>query len=189
MTFLQDYGFIVGGLIFLITALFKRNSASQLNQYINTINMLRVDIVTMKKEISDGKKEMNAVKDELHDKDKIVSLLEATSWDLPFPYWLKDMQYKMLYINSQYQKVFCINAVDYIGKRDIDVWGEDTAGKFRENDQKVIDSDKEYIIDENELDGYVVIKWKRRAGNIIIGIAGMCIPVEEFYDFRINTTQ
>lgn len=190
MSFIQEYGFIIGGVIFLLTALLRRTNATQMNQYINTINMLRVDMAVMKKESSDKigyfEAEFNLLRDELHDKDKLVSLLEATSWDLPFPYWLKDMQGKMIYINSEYEKKFRLRSIDYVGKNDADIWGDEVAERFKANDRIVIESDNEYIIDENELEGYVVIKWKRRAGNIIIGVAGMCMPSEFFTNYRLN---
>lgn len=180
MSLIQDYGLIIGGVFAMLAAFFRRNNVSQLNQYINMINAMRVDMANLKKESSDNAKFIRQLQLDLHDKDKLVALLEATSWDLPFPYWLKDMQCQMIYINQKYEKTFNVRSVDYIGKKDSDVWSTDEAAKFNANDMKLINGEIEYLTDDQEVPGYVVIKWKRWAGNILIGVAGMCIPAELF---------
>lgn len=183
MSIIQDYGLIIGGIFAMLAAFFRKNNVNQLNQYINTINIMRVDLTNLKKESSDNAKFIRQLQLDLHDKDKLVALLEATSWDLPFPYWLKDMQCQMIYINQKYEKTFNIRSVDYIGKKDTELWPGDQASKFSENDLKLINTDTEYLIDDQEVPGYVVIKWKRWAGNILIGVAGMCIPKELFHQY------
>jgi PAS domain-containing protein len=148
-----------------------------LNEYINTINMLRVDIVTLKKDMYDQSQTVKIMQNQVFEKDKLLSLLEATSWDLPFPYWLKDMQSKMIYVNKQYESQFNIKSADYINKTDYDVWPKEIADKYVDTDNEVISGSSEYVVDFHETIDHIVIKWKRRAGNIVIGIAGICVPL------------
>ncbi|WIC41457.1 hypothetical protein MA9V1_193 [Chryseobacterium phage MA9V-1] len=183
MSILQDYSVVIGSILVIVATFLKKGNVQQLNQYINTINMLRVDLLALKKDNADIASDIRKLQAELHDKDRLVALLEATSWDLPFPYWLKDMQHNMVYINAKYEKTFNVRSIDYVGKKDSDIWPVEIAEKFKANDQKMIDGDDEFIISQTEVDGFVVIKWKRWAGSILIGVAGMCIPINVFHNF------
>jgi PAS domain-containing protein len=57
---------------------------------------------------------------------------------LPLPAWIKAVDGTMLYINPAYQSVYGIETQNYVGLKDVDVWGEETANKFRKNDEDVI---------------------------------------------------
>jgi PAS domain-containing protein len=171
---------IGGSGIALATLLFKNllGNKSQTNEYIKTINMLRIDLSNFQKKMETNELRVNELVNKLHEKDKIVALLEATAWDTPFSYWLKDLSGKMLYINKRYEDQFKIKSSDYVGKSDFSVWDKEDSDIFRNNDLKLMESDEEYLIFDNEVKDHLVYKWKRRTGNVIIGIAGLCVPIE-----------
>lgn len=112
-----------------------------------------------------------------------IILLESAQDTLPFPMWLKDMQFKMLYLNKEYEKKFLTpmgkNATDYIGKYDEDVWGEEQGDVYRKHDMMAVMNRKVWSGVEPGVDGEKlrVVKWIRYAGEHPIGIAGLAIPV------------
>lgn len=64
-----------------------------------------------------------------------VALLDT----LPIPVWYKDRFGIMRYINPAYCAKFNIRPVDYIGKRDIEVWPKEVAEQFTKNDNSVLE--------------------------------------------------
>jgi predicted component of type VI protein secretion system len=80
---------IGGSGIALATLLFKNllGNKNKTNEYIKTINMLRIDLSNFQKKMENNELRVNELVNKLHEKDKIVALLEATAWDTPFSYW------------------------------------------------------------------------------------------------------
>lgn len=57
--------------------------------------------------------------------------------NLPLPAWAKDMDGKMLWINSEYSMQFGIKPNEYEGRTDYDVWPFEIAEKLRKHDLEV----------------------------------------------------
>lgn len=177
LTLLISSGLVGSGLT-LAYNYFTNKGTSKTNEYIKTINMLRFDIGETRKQLKEYSEKIDVLENRLHEKDKIVTLLEATAWESPFPYWLKGLNGEYLYVNKAYEVKFH-SLGNILGKTDIEVWGNEGGAVYHENDRLLINSKEEYIILDNELKGHLVYKWKRRAGNIVIGIAGISVPINQ----------
>lgn len=117
-------------------------------------------------------------------------IMESAGMNIPLPTWLKDLDGTMLAINDSYEFYFLkpINRTkeDYIGKTDFDIWNEEIAKIYKENDLAVLRSSKKIWFGEEPivLNGKDVTKeWKmlkyvRFAGELEIGIGGMAIPTK-----------
>ena len=72
------------------------------------------------------KKELSELREDLSDLKSQLIVMQTAYHDLPFPMWLKDMELKMIVVNSEYEKCFLIpqnkRASDYIGKTDTQTW-------------------------------------------------------------------
>lgn len=55
---------------------------------------------------------------------------------------MKDEQGRFVYINQPFERCFNIKMEDWLGKTDFDVWSEELALQFRENDRAVLAADK-----------------------------------------------
>jgi PAS domain-containing protein len=176
MTILEIFASATAGGTFIKLIEFFSRGVSP-NEHIKTINMLRNDINRLNLKIDSNQEVIDQLKEKLCEKDKLVSLLEATSWDSPFPYWIKDIHGRVIYINRVYEEVFNILSIDYIGKIDEEVWdNEDYINKSKENHEKLINSNEEYLIDYESFEDWNLVIWKTMAGNVVIGISGMSIP-------------
>lgn len=60
--------------------------------------------------------------------------------NLPLPAWAKDLNGKMIWINTEYSLRFDIKPSEYEGRDDYEVWPLPIAEKFRRNDLNVIKS-------------------------------------------------
>jgi PAS domain-containing protein len=115
-----------------------------------------------------------------------VTLLESSHQDAPIPIWLKDKHGVMLALNPEYERTFLIphgkTREDYLHKTDYDVWPEDIAAEYIRNDRLVMRTRKTWKGTETILDHqgnksqWQIIKYPRKAGGVLIGIAGMAIP-------------
>ena len=86
---------ITGGGGILLGYIFKyliQNKQSKSNEYINIINMQRHDITKLNNKVE-------RLREEMSEKEKLLTLLESSSWDSPFSYWLKDKQGYYIYVN------------------------------------------------------------------------------------------
>lgn len=174
----------------------KKDSSEEifkvLDEYKNMLNNMKLVDIDNKSMIAKNTtqiEELNIVISDLRSK---VILLETASHDLPFPMWLKDMEFKMLYLNHEYEKLFLkpngITTVDYIGKTDFDVWSVEIAESYMRSDKETIKSKNGVYIATNEIiivgennisEKYRVIKYLRYVGKIAIGIGGVAIPINE----------
>lgn len=81
------------------------------------------------------------------DKDlNIVDMFEQFMDSLPFEAWLKDVhltekgvtEFRMLLINKRYEFNYGVSRSRYEGETDDQIWGDEIAQAFRENDLKVL---------------------------------------------------
>lgn len=135
---------------------------------------------------SSKSQELIRLKREVSSLQDKVTLLESSHQDAPIPIWLKDRSGIMLALNPSYEKEFLIplgkNRKDYLHKSDYDIWPEEIAREYVQNDNFVMRTRSTWIGYENILDHkgdkvkWKIIKYPRTAGGVIIGIAGMAIP-------------
>ena len=141
-----------------------QNQLNKTNEYIKVINMQRHDITRLNNKVE-------VLREELNEKEKLLTLLESSSWDSPFSYWLKDTKGNYVYVNRSFEVEYKVR--DVIDKTDIELFGEELGKLYREHDRELLDSNKDYVIHTDEQEGKITYKWKRRAGNVVIGVAGL----------------
>ena len=142
-----------------------KNQVNKTNEYIKVINMQRHDITRLNNKVE-------VLRGELNEKERLLTLLESSSWDSPFSYWLKDTKGNYVYVNRSFEVENKIR--DVLGKTDIELFGDELGGLYRGHDKALLDSNEDYMIFTDELHGKIIYKWKRRAGNVVIGVAGLC---------------
>lgn len=158
---------ITGGGGILLGYIFKyliQNKQNKSNEYINIINMQRHDITKLNNKVE-------RLREEMSEKEKLLTLLESSSWDSPFSYWLKDKQGYYIYVNKSFEHEYGVT--DVIDKSDVDLFGEEAAKKYVAHDKLLLSSDRDYMIFTDEMEGKVTYKWKRKAGSLVIGVAGL----------------
>lgn len=117
-----------------------------------------------------------------------VEQLEVAQMDLPFPMWLKDTSGMMLSFNRRYEEVFLIprgvNRERYLGATDYDVWPEDVAKEFVRHDEIVKRTKKPWhgvedvLMASGKTRQFVIVKFPRLLGGVIIGVGGIAVPRE-----------
>ena len=175
---------IIGAVISAVSSILLKstvlNSAQRINQYINTINMLRADIVSLKADSAKTNAQLQELQLRLFEKDKQVVLLENTAWESPFPYWLKDLTGKYIYTNKAFSTIFNLDMSEVLNKTDVDIYGQEKGTRYYSTDKDLLKSTDSYIIYyEPDLPDFVCTKWKRCAGTALIGTAGQVIPLDK----------
>lgn len=158
---------ITGGGGILLGYIFKyltQTNNNKTNEYVKVINMQRHDITKLNNRVE-------MLRQEMAEKEKLLTLLESSTWDSPFSYWLKDKQGYYIYVNKSFEYEYKVT--DVIDKTDVDLFGEEAAKKYVAHDQLLLKSDKDYMIFTDEMEGKITYKWKRKAGNLVIGVAGL----------------
>ena len=112
-------------------------------------------------------------------------ILSIADDNYPNPKWMKSNDLMMLKLNKSYEdiylKPFGKSRSDYIGKYDHDIWPEDVAFRFRENDRKVLMSKKPITFSEKvpTADGkeieVEITKYPIIINGEIIGIGGFSV--------------
>lgn len=146
------------------------------DNYEQELKELRKEIEELKKQLSIEKQITDRLRSDL-------VFLESAHFEMPFPQWLKSLTGTMIKVNRQYEHVFLRpmnkDAEDYIGKKDVDIWGEEMANQFAKNDDLAKDSRLGYWIGKENINGteYQIVKYKLYAGSVCIGIAGLALPI------------
>lgn len=117
-----------------------------------------------------------------------ISTIKSSYPDLPIPMWLKDHNGVMLSLNKAYEDAFLfpqgMTRLDYLGKHDDDVWGEEIAEVFRQNDLRAISQKKMSFVIEDDLDsdvlkGWQFFKYPKYVDGIFVGVGGLALPETE----------
>lgn len=73
-----------------------------------------------------------------------TTLLTAVRNDLPVPVWGKDIAFRNMFVNDEYERLFLLGLgktkEDYFGKTDYEIWDKETADQYRKNDIEAIKS-------------------------------------------------
>ncbi|MEI7485004.1 MAG: PAS domain S-box protein [Ignavibacteriota bacterium] len=110
----------------------------------------------MKKSGIAGKK--YEVKDEDIDKYLRESYLSAIIENQPGLIWLKDINGKVLTVNSEFVKACNISSIEEaIGKTDFELWEKEIAEKFSTDDKRVIETRQSLTVEE-----YIIVNGEKK---------------------------
>ncbi|MFZ4591675.1 MAG: PAS domain S-box protein [Ignavibacteria bacterium] len=110
----------------------------------------------MKKSGITGKK--YEIKDDDIDKYLGESYLSAIIENQPGLIWLKDINGKVLTVNSEFVKACNISSIEEaIGKTDFELWGKEIAEKFSADDRKVIETRQPLMVEE-----YIIVNGEKK---------------------------
>lgn len=111
-----------------------------------------------------------------------LNTLELASAEIPFPYWIKDRNSVIIYINKEYKdkilKPLGISAYEYVNTKG-EVFGEVFVKNVLLNDRKIISSKKVLSFREEVPTHGFGMSYKFPVLNnygIVIGTAGLWIP-------------
>lgn len=97
----------------------------------------------------------------------------------PFPSWVKACDGTMLWINNEYSVRYGVTLEDYQNRKDVEIWGEETAAVFRVADDAVCSTRQPWRGVEACGDGTLtkVLKWPAldETGTKILGVCGMVL--------------
>lgn len=189
---------LIGALVgFLGSWLGFRNKLKQQNntdfssvssEYKALLESYKVEVTELRKEVKELREIVNKRDLELQQVRNQLMIFESSHADVPIPMWLKDTDGKMLFINSEYERVILNpigkKAEDYIGNFDNDIWGEKIAKAFKSHDLKVMRNKKpESFLEEwagpnNIIMSGEIIKYPRMINNTVVGIGGIIINIQ-----------
>jgi hypothetical protein len=158
------------------------------NRYIDENDGLRADLRAATDRIESLNTRILGLERQLFGLQNKLSMMESAHMDAPFPMWLKDVDGTMLALNQAYEDAFLApfgkSASDYIGRKDMDVWGEATAAIYERNDHLAAAGHIVDVLEEVPLPTGVVswrvIKYVRKVGRVPVGIAGLAVPHKEW---------
>ena len=173
---------------------FKGKRGDTINDQVKMLlDSMQSNIEGLKKDVAEAKnaefkcQEINReVNRELATLKASFTLLKASSPNIPIPMWFKDINGVMLSVNDSYEEKFLIplgkTRDDYIGKTDVEIWGEEIASEFWRNDQEALMSKDPISVFENVNAGkgiferYNIIKYPSKIADVAVGIAGIALP-------------
>lgn len=164
---------IVTTLIRFLYRYLTRRSDVQVSSENHAMKYLHNQLLFKDEKIERLLKELNEVKDDLSEQKRLVAILESTDWEVPCPFWVRNTDHEFVHANNLYQKFFNFKS-SIIGKKDYEVFDEETQERFRRTDNEILLEGKNITIDE--YNGALIIKWRQSAGRVTIGIAGIVIP-------------
>lgn len=155
------------------------------SQYKELTESYKLEVVELRKEVQQIRIDLNFKENEVIQLRNQLMIFESSHVDVPVPIWLKDTEGKMLFLNDEYEKAVLNPSnktrADYLGKKDIEVWGQEVGSKFYNNDKEVMRKKHSVqFIEQWEGDNGVVyegrvIKYPRFLNRTVIGIGGIII--------------
>lgn len=96
---------------------------------------------------------LQSLKKEEAEKTQNFSYLRSTLDNLPFLAWMKDTDGRFLAVNEAFAKACGKQSVNEVeGRCDLDVWPEQLAKKYRQEDLHVMESQQQKILEEQIAD-------------------------------------
>jgi PAS domain-containing protein len=178
----QIFLFVGGAGFTTIVNYFVTKRQQSREDFVTMMSLWKEDNVRLRHEEELLKEKVNELIEDINDLKLKLLLFETAHMELPIPMWVKDTDGTILTINRAYEKQFLEplgkTASDYIGKTDFDIWPEEYAKKFQDNDVKALRGVvylNEIIPINNKVIELVVIKYPRKINNTVIGIGGVSI--------------
>jgi len=115
-----------------------------------------------------------------------LSLASKIYPDLPIPLWFKDKDGFMMSLNDAYEKAFLLpigmTRADYIGFKDVKIWGPEVADIFEHNDNEAKDLGAASAliferVEKNILNNYTFYKYPKYVDGILVGVGGIATPI------------
>lgn len=183
-------GILSGGLVGAIVS-WRKSKRDDFDILIKTWKLdndrLREEMEGLRAQFKELEKMLDSEKEKSNHLQNKIILLESAHHDLPFPMWLKDENGIMLSLNPAYEKKFLIpqgfEAKDYLFKKDEDIWGPEIAKEYGRHDYETkikgifIGNEIINLKGSNISDEWHIVKYARYLGGVLIGIAGIAIPV------------
>ena len=115
------------------------------------------------------------------------TFFEAFLRQAPFVMWLKDYssgEGRMVFISDKYADIFDVDDVQYVGKRDVDIWPPHIAEMFKRQDLEVIRTEKPVLMAEEtpmanktEWNSCMIIKFPiKDCSGHVIAVGGIAWP-------------
>ncbi len=95
--------------------------------------------------------------------------------NIPDMAWLKDKESRYIAVNEQFARVANLDKDEIIGKTDLDIWKNDFAPRYREDDLFVINTQQRRSIEEQQQDGSGRVYWVETIKTPIFNEAGEVI--------------
>jgi len=138
------------------------------------INSLKEDIskyASLEKTNIELEKKYNALSSE-------IIIFKASTDYFPFPYWIKDVYGKAIYVNEAYVNKYLrpkgLTYSNYVGHFDISVFSPNEASLYAKNDSLVIAMARPISFIEHENGKTIrVTKFPYRLNGLIVGVAGV----------------
>ena len=176
----------------------KAKETAEKNDFTTIVEQWQSDNKRLREENEKHLQTQNDLYKKLADHERKISalntkllIMESAYMHIPVPSWLKDLDGTMLALNEAYEDNFLkplgLSRADYVGKTDFDIWDEETAKEYQQNDVKVLNSIEKVWFGKEKIvlngvdvtDQWKMLKYVRFAGDLEIGIGGMAIPSDE----------
>lgn len=196
---LTFFGGVAATVVTFIIALKKGNSENWQQMYDRVVNdndKLRSRMEILEKQVAENQEKYALQIEELKQlhlaeqtKNALLAnkliLLETAMTDSPLPQWLKSPEGVMLTMNKAYERAMNVKREEYIGKTDIEFWGEKIGKEYQKNDQLAKARNTYIIIKETIKVGeadvsedWIIMKYPRYYNDVFIGIAGIAFPLK-----------
>ena len=116
---------------------------------------------------------------------EFTSLIQALVDHTSSVIYVKDVDFRYLLINRQFENLFHVSRNEIVGKNDFDIFSTKLAEGFRANDHRVLESGKplnceEVAAHDDGLHRYLSLKFPlRNAQNVIYAVAGISTDITD----------
>lgn len=181
------FAFLGGGIVssflnYIINL--KSNKREELSAVVETWqkdnDRLRFENKSLQKELLELRKEFSDLKAK-------VLLLENAHIDIPLPMWLKDTRGTILSVNKEYESKFLAprncSITSFVGQNDNYVWKDEKLFlQLKSNDHTAMyngiwNGVERYPTIDGKIEDWLVVRYPKKIGNTIVGIAGIAMPV------------
>lgn len=142
-------------------------------QYFQIENLKKevTDLYSIQEKNIDLEKRLNAISAE-------VIIFKASTDRFPFPYWIKDLNGKSIYVNeafvNKYLRPRGLSYSDYVGHYDITIFGSAEAEMYAKNDSLVVAAKRPINFIERVGKNLVrTVKWEYELNGVVVGVAGV----------------
>lgn len=99
--------------------------------------------------------------------------------------WIKDSQFRYVYVSRQYEKTQGLSLASLVGHTDLEVWPAVQASRFRASDEEVLRTGSTLTLNESRINAagapaqWLVVKFPLQDASGAYGVAGMAIDITE----------
>lgn len=177
-----------GGTITQMLNFYFNNRKQSSDELTAAYNIIKEDNDRLRLDNNDYRSRLEQVEKELF----VIRHLQASANHIPFPQWSKDKDGRMVWLNPSYELVFLAphgkSAENYLGKTDVEKWGEEVGKIYQAGDTQVMLKKKAIKLIEPVLqpdgttDDWEIIKFPTFADiqrDVLLGTTGIAIPTTQ----------